>query len=84
MLTIKVLGTGCPNCKRLEKNVHEAIDFLDVEAEVVKVTQPSEIVEHGVMSTPGLVVADDVVCSGRIPTKAELTTWITTALLETE
>ncbi len=80
MLTIKVLGSGCANCKRVEQIAHKAIEQLAVEAEVIKVTDYNKIMEYNILSTPGLVVNEKVVCSGRIPTPAEVTTWITNAL----
>ena len=54
MRTIEVLGPGCNNCIRLEKNAREAVAMAGVEAEVVHVTDPREIIAHGIMSTPGL------------------------------
>lgn len=80
MLTIKVLGPGCANCKRVEQIARQVVATLAVEAEVVKVTDPNQILEHGVLTTPGLVINSRVVCSGRIPTPAEVTTWVTDAL----
>lgn len=80
MLTIKVLGPGCANCKRVEQIARQVITSLAIEAEVIKITDHSRILEHGVLTTPGLVINEKVVCSGRIPTPAEVTTWIMEAL----
>ena len=80
MVEIKVLGSGCANCKRVEQIAKKVVDSLAVEANIEKVTDYNEIVELGVMSTPGLIVNGEVVSSGRIPAEAEITTWITTAL----
>ena len=80
MLTIKVLGSGCANCKRLEQITKKVITDLGVEAEVVKVTDPSKYADYGVMSTPGLVINEKTVSSGRIPSIAEITSFVTTAL----
>lgn len=66
-MTIKVLGSGCPNCIRLEKNVKEALDVLKREATVEKVTEYNDIMSYGVMSTPALVVDGKVLFSGRVP-----------------
>jgi len=71
-MNIKVLGTGCPNCKRLEKNVYEALKDLNIEAEVEKVTEVKDIMAYGVMSTPALVVDGKVVLSGQVPMVSKL------------
>ena len=71
-MNIKVLGTGCPNCKRLEKNVYEALKELNIEAEVEKVTEVKDIMAYGVMSTPALVVDGKVVLSGQVPMVSKL------------
>ena len=81
MLTIKVLGSGCANCKRLAQLSLKAVDQLGVEAEIIKITDPTQYADYGVMSTPGLVVNGKTVSSGRIPSMAELTTFITSALM---
>lgn len=80
MLTIKVLGSGCANCKRVEQIVRKIITDLRIEAEVVKVTEYAEIMAYNVMSTPGLVINEKIVSTGRIPAPAEVTTWLTNAL----
>ncbi len=83
MLTIKVLGPGCENCKRLEATVRKVVSQLAIEAEVIKVTEHPEIMKY-VLATPGLVINEKVVSAGRVPGEAEVTTFITTALTETE
>jgi len=80
MLTIKVLGSGCANCKRLEQIARKVVSEMDIEAEVIKVTEYPDIMAYNVLSTPGLVVNEKVVSSGRIPTPAEVTMWLTNAL----
>jgi small redox-active disulfide protein 2 len=80
MITIKVLGSGCANCKRLEQIAHKVIQNLAIEAEIVKVTDFQEIMDLGVLNTPGLIVNDEVVSSGRIPSESEITTWVVNAL----
>jgi len=80
MLTIKILGPGCDNCKKLAYLVERAKTHLGIEAEIVKVTDYAEIVTYPILSTPGLVVNERLVASGRIPSEAEITTYITSAL----
>jgi small redox-active disulfide protein 2 len=71
-MKILVLGTGCPKCKKLYEHVEEALKSLNMEAELGKVTDISEIIEYGVMSTPALVIDDEVVVSGKVPDVSEL------------
>ncbi len=80
MITIKVLGSGCANCKRLEQIAHKVVENLAIEADIIKVTDFQEIMDLGVLNTPGLVVNDEVVSSGRIPSESEITTWVVNAL----
>ena len=80
MLTIKVLGSGCANCKRLEQIARKVISDMSVEANVIKVTDYNDIMSYNILSTPGLVIDEKVVSSGRIPTPAEVTTWLASAL----
>lgn len=80
MLTIKVLGSGCANCKHVEQIAHKVITDMGIEAEVIKVTDYAEIMAYNIMSTPGLVINEKIVSTGRIPTSAEVTTWLTNAL----
>ena len=80
MLTIKVLGSGCANCKRVEQIVHKVVDEMALQAEIIKVTEYPEIMKYNVMSTPGLVINEKIVSTGRIPTPAEVTSWLTNAL----
>ncbi len=71
-MDVKILGTGCVNCKNLEALTRAALDELGLEVEIEKVTDPGEIVSWGVMSTPALVIDDEVVLSGRIPSSNQL------------
>lgn len=80
MLTIKVLGSGCANCKRLEQIARKVISDMSVEADVIKVTDYNDIMSYNVLSTPGLVINEKLVSAGRIPTPAEVTTWVANAL----
>jgi small redox-active disulfide protein 2 len=80
MLTIKVLGSGCANCKRLEQIARKVISDMSVEADVIKVTDYNDIMSYNILSTPGLVINEQVMSSGRIPAPAEVTTWVANAL----
>jgi len=79
-MEVKILGTGCPNCKRLEKVTRQALDEMGVEATVIKVTDMMDILSYGIPATPGLVIDGEVASYGRVPTKAEAATLIATAL----
>lgn len=71
-MEIKVLGTGCPNCKNLEKTVINCLAELDIAANVEKVEDIQKIVSYGIMRTPGLVINGKVVISGRVPSANEI------------
>ena len=71
-MEIKVLGTGCPRCKALEKMVVNALAELDMAADVSKVEDIVKIMSFGIMHTPGLVINDKVVLSGRLPSSSEV------------
>ncbi len=77
MLTIKVLGSGCPNCKRLETETRAALDSANpnIEYEIIKVTDYAEIASYSVMSTPALVINEKVVSAGRIPKAKQIVQW---------
>jgi small redox-active disulfide protein 2 len=78
-MEIKVLGTGCPKCKKLYAEAEQAVAHTGISATLTKVETLDEIMSYGVMMTPALVVAGEVKCSGRIPKAAEIAAWITTA-----
>ena len=80
MLTIKILGPGCANCKRLEEIARKAATDMGVEAEFIKVTDHKDILAHDILSTPGLVINGKVVSSGRIPAPSSVSAWIAEAL----
>ena len=76
MLTIKVLGSGCPNCKKLEAVARKVVGDLNLQADIVKVTDYAEIMKYPILSTPGLVVNEKLVSAGRIPTEGEIAGWL--------
>ena len=71
-MIIKILGPGCANCHNLEKNTRVALADSGIEATVEQVTDYGQIAGYGVMKTPGLVVDEEVVVSGRVPKPAEI------------
>lgn len=79
MLNIKVLGPGCANCKRLEQMTRREVEKLGLEANIEKVTDYGQIMAYGIISTPGLVINEEVVAYGRIPSNQEVTDWLIAA-----
>jgi small redox-active disulfide protein 2 len=80
MLDIKVLGSGCDNCKKVEALAQQAVTHLGVEATIVKIVDRAEYPKYGLLYTPGLVINEKLVCGGRIPTESEVMTWVADAL----
>ncbi len=78
MPIIKILGSGCANCKKLEAVAREASTSAGIEADFVKVTDMNDILAYDILGTPALVIDERVVCSGRIPTQAEVAGWLAT------
>lgn len=76
-MEIKVLGTGCPKCKSLEKATREAVAELGINAQIEKEEDIMKIMEYGVMHTPALVIDGKVVASGRLPNEKELKSILT-------
>ena len=76
-MEIKVLGTGCPKCKALEKATRDAVTELGINANIGKEEDIMKIMQYGVMHTPALVIDGKVVISGRLPTAKELKNLLT-------
>ena len=76
-MDIKILGTGCQNCQDLEQVTRDAVAAQGISAEFEKVTDPGEIASWGVMSTPALVIDDEVVLAGRVPSKDDVAALLT-------
>lgn len=76
MLDIKILGSGCPNCIKLENLCKEVVSETNIEANIEKVTDMNKFGEYGVMLTPGLVVKGKVLSQGKIPVKNTLKNWL--------
>lgn len=79
-MIIKILGPGCTNCRNLERATRQALVELGLDATVEKVEDYPTIAGYGVMSTPGLVVDEKVLVSGRVPKPAEIRQLLTTAM----
>lgn len=71
-MNIKILGTGCQNCMKLEANVKKSIGELGIKTELEKVTDMAKIISYGVMNTPALVIDEIVMSSGKIPDVASI------------
>ncbi len=78
MKVIEVLGPGCANCQRVEANAREAVAMAGVAAEIRHVTDPREIVAHGILSTPGLIIDGTIRSYGRIPSAGDIAEWLVT------
>jgi small redox-active disulfide protein 2 len=79
-MEIKILGPGCYKCHELDKRVREVVKELGLDAGIEYVQDIEKIMEYPILTTPGLVVDGKIVCSGRVPSKSEITGFITKAL----
>jgi small redox-active disulfide protein 2 len=79
-MNIKILGTGCAKCNQLERITKEALKEMGIEVQIDHVKDIKKIMEYPILTTPGLVINEEVVLAGRVPSKAEVTKVITTAL----
>lgn len=77
-IKVEVLGTGCKKCQQLEANAREALVTLNLEAEILHITDPIEIAKRGVMSTPALIVNGRVVGRGKVMSSAEIQPFLQT------
>lgn len=71
-MVIKVLGSGCTSCRKLHDTVQNAVKELDIDAQVLYITDMAEIAQSGIMSTPGLIIDDKVKSTGRVPKLKEI------------
>ena len=76
MISVKILGTGCKKCLTLEQKVKAVIALNNIDAAVEKVTDLNDIMNYGIMMTPGLVVNEKVVCAGTIPNDEQILNWL--------
>lgn len=75
-MKVEILGSGCPNCKKLEENAKKAVEETGKEAEVVKVTDVNEIVNYGVMQTPAIAIDGEVKSYGKVADVEEIKQWL--------
>lgn len=75
-MEIKILGSGCSNCKKLEANTREAVKELNVDAQITKVEQIKDIMKYGVMRTPALVINEKVKMYGKVLNVDEIKKYI--------
>ena len=76
-MTIKILGSGCPNCQKLEANAKKAVEELGLkDVQIEHVYEIDKIIEYGVMSTPAIVIDEEVKAAGRIPDIEEIKNWL--------
>jgi len=79
-MKIKILGTGCAKCQQVEQITRQIVKELAIDATIEEIKDMKKIMEYPILTTPGLVVNEELVCSGHIPTKSELTQFIINAM----
>ena len=75
-MNVKVLGTNCSKCKRLESKLRELVEENNIDAEITKVTEIDDILNYGIMMTPGLVINEEVKSVGIVPKDDQLLKWL--------
>ena len=80
MLNIKVLGPGCENCQKVEEVTRQAVADLGLDATIEHITNRADMAPYRILSTPGLVINEKLVCAGRIPTVQEVSGWLQAAM----
>lgn len=76
MINVKILGIGCPKCKKLEEKVRTIVDTNTIDATIEKITDVNDMMKYNIMMTPGLVISEKLVSSGNIPKDAEILSWL--------
>jgi small redox-active disulfide protein 2 len=75
-MEIKILGTGCPKCKKLEANIRQAVEENKIKVKITKISDISKIMEYGLTSMPAVIIDDEVKCYGRLPEVSEIKKWL--------
>lgn len=75
-MNIKILGSGCSRCRKLDEKVRELVSKNNIEANIEKVTEIQEMINYGIMATPGLVINEKLKSSGIIPKDEQILSWI--------
>ncbi len=75
-MKIKILGVGCSRCRKLESIVRELVSRNNIDAEIEKVTEIQDMINYGIMATPGLVINEKLKSSGNIPNNEQILIWI--------
>ncbi len=75
-MIIKILGSNCSRCRRLESRVRELVEQNDLHAEIQKVDDIQEMIKYGIMMIPGLVINEKVMCAGNVPKDAQILKWL--------
>jgi small redox-active disulfide protein 2 len=83
-MKIKVLGPGCSRCHQLDRLVRDVVSELAIDASVEEVKDMKKIMTYPILTTPGLVINEELVCSGKVPSKAEVTQLIINGLEKEE
>ncbi|NQT47858.1 MAG: TM0996/MTH895 family glutaredoxin-like protein [Chloroflexi bacterium] len=83
-MKIKILGTGCARCHQLEKTAREVVNELGIDASIEEVKDMKKIMQYPILTTPGLVIDEELVCSGRVPNKAEVSQLVINSLAKKE
>lgn len=81
-MEIRILGSGCPNCKVLARQVDEVIEYLDIDAEVIKISDMAEIISYGIVHMPALVIDGELIINGWVPRRDELESILRTSVME--
>ncbi|MCX6028821.1 MAG: thioredoxin family protein [Chloroflexi bacterium] len=79
MVNVKVLGSGCANCQRLEASVRRVVAAQGIEAQVEKVTDYAAMMKYAILATPGLVINEKLMAAGRIPPDKDIAAWLAAA-----